>query len=230
MIYLVSDIHGCYYSFLKLLKKIKLEDEDILICLGDLIDRGKWSFELLDYFMTHNNFKLIKGNHELFMDLYFNNILLEKDWWKFGGQYTISSLKRMSKKEQLKYYNYIHKLPLYIECNNYVLTHSGFNANFPFIEEKDLINVTKTIELQYKTHPYNYLISGDIHYMPKKYFDKQLIVGHVPTLHFGQPNINYGPNCIDIDCGATYKNGKIGCLRLDDMEEFYVKIDKLDMI
>ena len=40
MIYLISDIHGCYHSLLKLLKKIKFTNKDTLICLGDAIDRG----------------------------------------------------------------------------------------------------------------------------------------------------------------------------------------------
>ena len=75
MIYLISDIHGCYNTFLKLIKKIKLTNQDTLICLGDAIDRGRYSFEVLDYFMNNNNCKLIKGNHELFFILSENNIL-----------------------------------------------------------------------------------------------------------------------------------------------------------
>lgn len=27
---------------------------------------------------------------------------------------------------------------------------------------------------------------------------------------------------IDIDCGACFDNGKLACLRLDDMKEFYI--------
>ena len=129
----------------------------------------------------------------------------------------------------LKYYNYVHKLPLYIECGDYILLHSGFHADFPFVEKDGIILVEETIKEQFKTNAYDYMISSDIHYMPKKYFDKKIIVGHCPTLRFGQSNIHYGSNCIDIDCGTTYQNGKLGCLRLDDMEEFYVNIDKKDI-
>lgn len=229
MIYLISDIHGCYNTFLKLIKKIKLTNQDTLICLGDAIDRGRYSFEVLDYFMNNNNCKLIKGNHELFFILSENNILNKNDWWKFGGNYTIQALSKLSTNEYLRYYNYLNKLPLYIEQDEYLLTHSGFNADFPFVIKDDIILTKETIDLQYQKHAYNYLISNDIHYMPKKYFDKKLIVGHHPTLHFGNPNIHYGANCIDIDCGATYKGGKLACLRLDDFEEFYINIDTQDL-
>ena len=70
MIYLVSDIHGCYNTFLTLLKEIKFNSNDILICLGDAIDRGIYSFQVLELFMKNNNFELIKGNHEFFFELY----------------------------------------------------------------------------------------------------------------------------------------------------------------
>ena len=131
--------------------------------------------------------------------------------------------------EYLKYYNYINKLHLYIEIEDYLLTHSGFNADLSFSIKDDIILTKETIDLQYQEHCYNYLISSDIHYMPKRYFDKKIIVGHYPTLRFGQPKIHYGANCIDIDCGATYKGGKLGCLRLDDFEEFYVNIEEQDV-
>lgn len=230
MIYLVSDIHGCYFSFLNLLKKIDFKDNDILYCIGDVIDRGKYSFELLDYFMQHKNCFLIKGNHELFLELFFNQYLSPKNWWRFGGKQTLNDLQNMNMDNKLKYYNYIHKLPNYTILNEYFLVHSGLNIDLPLVVEDDIIKIKETVDLQISKDIYNYFISNDIHYIPKKYFDKKIIVGHTPTLNFGKANIHYGSNCIDIDCGATYKGGKLGCLRLDDLEEFYVKIENKDLI
>lgn len=40
MIYVMSDIHGCYEQFMIMLKKIHFTDTDILYILGDVIDRG----------------------------------------------------------------------------------------------------------------------------------------------------------------------------------------------
>lgn len=47
MIYTVSDLHGCYDKFQKLLETIKLCDDDTLYVLGDIVDRGKQSMELI---------------------------------------------------------------------------------------------------------------------------------------------------------------------------------------
>ena len=54
------------------------------------------------------------------------------------------------------------------------------------------------------------------------------IIGHVPTQHItGQSKIFHKKNIIDIDCGCahskTNKQVNLGCIRLDDMQEFYVQ-------
>ena len=43
MIYVISDIHGHYDEFMKMLKMIDFKDEDILYVLGDCIDKGSKS-------------------------------------------------------------------------------------------------------------------------------------------------------------------------------------------
>ena len=39
-IYVISDIHGEYDLFMKMLEKIKFQDTDTLYILGDILDRG----------------------------------------------------------------------------------------------------------------------------------------------------------------------------------------------
>lgn len=57
--------------------------------------------------------------------------------------------------------------------------------------------------------------------------DKYVITGHTPTMAIKEnPRPGYiyrGNNHIAIDCGCCFKGGRLGCLRLDDMEEFYVE-------
>ncbi len=47
MIYAVSDIHGCYKLYQKLLDKIHFSDKDLLYVLGDVIDRGPEPIKVL---------------------------------------------------------------------------------------------------------------------------------------------------------------------------------------
>ena len=64
MIYTVSDLHGCYDKYQKLLETIKLRDEDTLYVLGDIVDRGKSGIELIRDIAARKNVIALKGNHD----------------------------------------------------------------------------------------------------------------------------------------------------------------------
>lgn len=235
MIYAISDIHGCYHTFQNLLKSINFSNNDMLFCLGDTIDRGEHNLKLLDLFMTNDNMKLIKGNHEFFYECWVHGWLSPNDWNRFGGNTTLAELKEISKDKILEYFEFIRTLPLYIETDNFILAHNGFNARFPFVKNNDgEIKVKDTIEKQWAYDPYNFIISGDIHrtlpkIMPNMKLDKKMIIGHVPTPFLGSEKVYKTPNYLAIDGGATYKSGRLTCLRLDDLAEFYEDIDSRDI-
>lgn len=48
MIYIMSDLHGCYDLYQKMLKTIKFSQTDMLYIIGDVIDRGK------DFVLVHS--------------------------------------------------------------------------------------------------------------------------------------------------------------------------------
>ena len=55
MTYVVSDIHGCFNKFKKLLKEIRFTDDDVMYVLGDIVDYGEEPIELLcDLSMRYN--------------------------------------------------------------------------------------------------------------------------------------------------------------------------------
>ena len=63
-IFVVGDLHGCYQEFIDKLEKINFDFEhDLIISVGDLVDRGKDSFKCLELVKQHW-FKAIRGNHE----------------------------------------------------------------------------------------------------------------------------------------------------------------------
>ena len=68
-IFVVGDIHGCFDKLCALMDKIPIDfNRDLLIFIGDYIDRGSSSIEVVDYLV---NLKqrlpetiFLKGNHE----------------------------------------------------------------------------------------------------------------------------------------------------------------------
>ena len=65
MTYVMSDLHGHYRKYLKMLDRIGFNDDDDLYILGDVVDWGPQPMELLcDMSMRMNVFPVI-GNHDL---------------------------------------------------------------------------------------------------------------------------------------------------------------------
>ena len=65
MIYAMSDIHGQYQKYLKMLNEIKFENRDKLYILGDVINRGECGIEILLDMMKRQNVIPLIGNHEI---------------------------------------------------------------------------------------------------------------------------------------------------------------------
>ena len=90
--YVMSDLHGCFDEFQKMLKKLDFSDEDQLIIAGDYIDRGKQSFEMLEWVKNPpENVTLIKGNHDEEFTYYIELLEiieknLDKDQWGLDSE------------------------------------------------------------------------------------------------------------------------------------------------
>ena len=99
---LIGDIHGCYDEFIALLKKSKFnKDKDRLIILGDFIDKGPKSFEIIDYLAKlkkeiKDRLVIIEGNHE-YQFLYTGyNLILRILLFCLGRNNTKKSFKNKS--------------------------------------------------------------------------------------------------------------------------------------
>ena len=77
---LVSDIHGRYNQFIKLLKYAGYKNSDYLFNLGDMVDRGPDSYKVVEWFRTMNiatdgRVQCLFGNHEhMFINYHIGNI------------------------------------------------------------------------------------------------------------------------------------------------------------
>lgn len=213
--YVMSDIHGCYDKFLAMLKKINFSEKDELYILGDIFDRERQPLEILEYIRSHENITLIKGNHEKmfedFMETNDNTL-----WFYNGGMTTYEQLKLKDLDYIKNVYEYIVNLPLMVVLKEekLLLVHAG--VYYPE-EDVDLETFTNFQEEDICLWDRSNVGKN------KKYKDFKVICGHTPvqTINGGNRIIRTDV-AIYVDCGAVFKGGKLACLRLDDMEEFYV--------
>lgn len=233
MIYVMSDIHGDFQSFYKMLIKINFSYSDKLYVLGDAVDKGEENLCLLDFICKASNICLIKGNHEYLFERYLRGTVTAEMWDACGGVTTRKEVDELSKEKKKVILKFLEGLPIYqnivIRDVNYFLTHSGYHADFEIIDQNTgLVDIQKSVESAVLWNQEQYLFSNDIHYIPSKIkFNKIIVVGHYPTLflpEYEQASIYYNERYIDIDTGneRRYNGGKLACLRLNDGKEYYV--------
>jgi serine/threonine protein phosphatase 1 len=62
--FIIGDIHGCFAELQDLLDRAGIADDDRVIALGDIVDRGPDSVRVLDFFCNSPSRLSLMGNHE----------------------------------------------------------------------------------------------------------------------------------------------------------------------
>ncbi len=97
---IIGDVHGCYDQLKAILEKTGFDEEnDRLISVGDLMDRGPHPYSVFEYMKDiklrmGDNCVLIRGNHEqMLLDAYadYSNMAL---WQYNGADVTIRDLRK----------------------------------------------------------------------------------------------------------------------------------------
>jgi serine/threonine protein phosphatase 1 len=208
-IFAVGDIHGCFGKLTALMEKIDIVwSRDKLIFLGDYIDRGPDSYEVVEYLISlkkqHANIVFLKGNHEeMFMNYLTGNNRL--GYLFDGGQQTLDSYISHKKREPgfpvpEEHLDFFRSLVLFHETDHYVFVHAGLKKGVP-VEKQD------TEELLWIRDPF---------VRSKADFGKRVVFGHTVFL---EPLVE--PNKIGIDTGAVFSN-RLTCVRLPDVMFFSV--------
>ena len=92
-IFVVADIHGCFDKLMSLWKKLEVTDNNLVIFLGDYIDRGAQVAETIKWILEQSkkeNFIFLRGNHEQMMLDTFQRRMDKLTWLFNGGQATAS--------------------------------------------------------------------------------------------------------------------------------------------
>ncbi len=190
----IGDVHGYYEGLMRLLEAIAPASDDQVYFLGDLIDRGPQSSQVVDL-VRQNNYQCLLGNHEqmLVNILTSENVplALMQAWLHSGGQATIASYPDTTISPE--HLDWFKSLPTYIDLGDIWLTHAG-------VDPKKLLKEQTAEQLCW--------IRGEFHSIEQPYFtDKLIVIGHTITFTF--PGVNpgqlaQGRGWLDIDTGAYH--------------------------
>jgi len=131
----IGDIHGCGDALEKLLKKIAPQKDDLIITLGDHLNRGKNTKKVLDLLMNLSCKHIpIMGNHEEM--LYEALEGSSKYFLQFGGAATLKSFGVENAKDiPYDYKKFFKSCIQYYETENFIFTHANYDPNKDFSDQ-----------------------------------------------------------------------------------------------
>lgn len=227
VVYVVSDLHGCYDKYIKLLERLKMNPNDFLYILGDIVDRGSDGMKILLDLINRKNVFSYRGNHDHYAQIMLRNFALANDgcfadgleetfrlWLSDGGSVTYEEFLKLNESNQQAVLNYLNSLPLFekltVGGRKFFLAHT--------VPEKAKMLNTDNCRI-------SDFIMGEPEYEKMYFEDTTIVTGHTPTWFIAPEytgRIWKGNNHIAIDCGAVFGN-PLGCICLDTMEEIYVE-------
>ena len=204
--FVVGDIHGCYMKLKKLLERLDWTPggDDLLIFLGDYIDRGPQSYEVVDTLADlagrAPNVVTLMGNHED-MFVQFISGQIEPSIFDNGFSATVRNYTNPGPKLTLEHLQFLRHLAPYFETEQYIFVHAGLQPGLPLASQslQDLL----WIRDEFLQSDYD--------------FGRLVVFGHTP---FKKPYL--APGRLGLDTGAVF-GGPLTCAVLPELR--FIAVD-----
>ena len=201
----ISDIHGEYDKLCSVLEQACPQKDDTIIFMGDYIDRGPKSKQVVDKIISMKdicNCIYLIGSHEYALlhaelDDYYNYL-----FWNYGGDKTAECYGSFNAIFDI-HGDFFKSLQPYYLTKDYLFIHAGLRKGIP-LEEQDLTDMVY-IRSEFYNKP---------HDLPQK-----IIFGHT---EFDSPQIWNDKICIDTGCGK-YKDAPLTAIIIENGIEKFIQ-------
>ena len=229
MRYVMSDIHGEYGLFVRLLEKIGFSESDELYICGDIIEKGPESVRLAKLIFSMPNARVIMGNHEEAFIRHYDFLMKTCD-----GDYqgVLANLRQCitdgggdGNLLEWDVVDAIEALPYYIETDDFICVHAGMT-----LTDKGRVPLLDTVPTDELIHDRTFKNTDVI---PKD--SKCVFFGHTATsavcgedriLAYKRRGSSYGDirdfAKVHLDT-CTFVSGILGCFCVDTCRVHYVK-------
>lgn len=208
---IVGDVHGCLHTLKAFLETYWDSDNEHLILVGDIIDRGHYTPQLVEYCKNlvedlQHNVTVLLGNHEYELICHMedgpNNNWLDQCGYQTLNQYEASDIDMVS------HYRWFKDLPLFFETNFMKISHAGIHS-----DSKNILNLDHMTSLIWNR-------AGIVN------IGKLQVYGHTPQED--SPQFQASSKSINIDTGAAY-GGQLSGVKIDSQGHI-VDVLSLDVL
>jgi serine/threonine protein phosphatase 1 len=130
----IGDIHGCYDELQNLLDQAGIGDDDQIVAVGDIVDRGPDTPAVLDFFRTTPNSISVRGNHE------------RKHIKSYHGLSASAPSQRISRHQigaaaYPQAIIYMKSMPTFLRLDEALVVHAFFAPGVPVDEQREEVIV-----------------------------------------------------------------------------------------
>ncbi len=200
----IGDIHGCYRSLRTLIEFVDVREEDVLITLGDYVDRGPDSDKVLQWLIQYENrgqLVPLRGNHEVMMLMARKDPEQLEHWLKNGAGATLESYSPFENDPGKlvdiydEHWDFVENglLPYY-EIDTHFFVHANAYAELPLGDQPEFM-----------------LYWENLNDPPRHESNRIMVCGHT-SQRDGIPYSNGNAICIDTN---ACRGGWLTCLDVD---------------
>lgn len=165
----IGDIHGCAVALERLLEEINPRPNDVIVGLGDYVDRGPETAKVIDLLIdlvSKCRFVPLIGNHEIMMFRALQGSKREFDFWfQHGGSATLANYGGNLKRVPQHHLAFLSHCLRFYESDSHFFVHAGYEEDLPLSEQPDEVLFWRHVtEFPPQVH-----VSG-----------KTAVVGHTP--------------------------------------------------
>lgn len=204
-VYVVGDLHGSYQLLMSQLTTIDFDFEnDLLICTGDLIDKGKENLECISL-IDKPWFKTVRGNHEEMCIKGLFDLKLRQLHERNGGEW----FYQLPSHHQYKIIKSFEDLPLVIELQlqekKIGVVHADIDIHEWGAFKADIVQ--GNYEIQGMNSAYENALWGRGRI--KNYSDNYDVVENIDEIYLGHTivrEMTQIDNCYYLDVGSSFTN------------------------
>ena len=227
----VGDIHGNHKALKQVLERCKFDNDiDTLISLGDVVDGHCESYEVVEELLKIKNLIAIKGNHDdwfqqwIRTDInpinwgqgqkatglsYLNHSRPDEAWYSIeetpgGGKHYIETIKTNDIPDRhIEFFD--KQLPYYIDKNNNLFVHGGFNRHYPLEEQGDILWWDRDLWSQALSYRQISSVEGIQNPKFKMIGDyNEVFIGHTSTQFWKEDEPMHAANIWNLDTGGGW--------------------------